>query len=141
MRFCSQKISKAMLSSQEQLARYEKNNRHMFLTGCFFVLLVVAFWVIVAMNTQDCSRVFLESGTREQQILSRLRTIISSPSPREKALLAYCETLIIITGAIIKIFTVKFIAMLVFIIGILMVGFAQYEKKVLKLAREALGTK
>jgi hypothetical protein len=130
-----------MLSSQERLTRFEKDNRHLFLAGCFFVFLAISFWIVAALNREDFVRWLLQPWAQEKQILSQLKASVPSPSPREKMLLDYCKTLIMSSLMVIKALALQFIVLFSFANGCIIIGFSFHQRRVLALAREALEKK
>lgn len=92
----------------------------------------------MVLNAQVFSNWLLQPGAQEKQMLGRLNASVSSPSPREKMLLEYCGVVLNMNLTVVKLLTLKSIATLLFINGVLAMCFSFHERRLLKLAREEL---
>lgn len=120
---------------QEKLNKFEKANRKLVALGYIFLVLIVFSWFFFALNASKATDFILRPGQNDRLMIQRMEKEFTPQSEREEKLLEMVKGLIIMSTAMIKILTIGFVQTILMVIGLIAIGFARYQGKLLNLVK------
>jgi len=120
----------------ERLKRFEKENRALRVFGWVLVASVVLSWVLIWLNAEKVTRWAMTPSLVERGPIQKLDGMVPQ-TEREKQLIAVLRETIVVPGTIIKVFTIRFLQITSFVLGVFMLGFAHSQQRLINLVKEA----
>jgi hypothetical protein len=127
-------------SEQDQLKRFEKQTRQLWLLGVFNVLFVVGVWGLMALNNDAVQTFINDPGTQVGRQIHRL-DFLSPKTELEKDLISKLKIFLAMPVAILKVVIINFFICSLFVMGILFMGMSSYQQKIIRLAKKLLEAK
>ena len=120
---------------QEKLERFEKSQRALLWWGRVSVALVLVSWILMALMSQKVMDLLMRPDPGVTVLIHRLDTMILE-TPQEKVLAGLLRGLMLMPIVILRIFLIKSIQILILTCGLLMIGFARHQKKLIDFVKE-----
>lgn len=125
------------MGKQERLKRFEKENRRLFLFGIVSLALVVVSWIIFGLAGNKISELILRPGQTERLMMQRIEREFAPQNQREETLLTVTKMFMTMPLVIIKVFVIRTIQILLFTTGLMCIGFARSQKKLIEIAKNS----
>ena len=116
--------------SQNQLKKFESQNRIIYRLGLAQVFLVCVIWGFMAANKSGLHDFLTDPGRDAKRVLARYEAFVPE-TKHEKDLLEENKALIGMNGIIVKVMPLSFFLIGMFVSGFMTIGASAYQQKIL----------
>ena len=118
-------------TEQQQLKKFEKMNRSLFILGWVQLLVVVGIWVLIGLNMEKVGE-FVTHPTSNEKILCEHLNNIVPQSEQEENLLREVKELSIVPRTLVILGGIDSILMMIFILSLVAICFAMHQRKLIR---------